>query len=119
MAAREGTLKLKPLPDKIDLAKAMASVWILFWTEDKGRSVTSRHVEDKWRSVRVRVLEDEADFLVVRVRVLRMERISESGLSLDLNGRESESESVWRRLRLPLPDIVDGWREMFLGIRVE
>lgn len=105
MAAREGTEKEKPLPARIDLAREMARVWILVWTEDNGRSVTSRQVEERERSDRVRVLEVEAD-LVESVRAWRIDKMAESGFRRFLKGRrldslsESESESARRRFLL-------------------
>lgn len=103
MAARDGTEKEKPFPARIDLAREIANDWILVWTEDKGRSVTSRQVDERERSERVRVLEVEADF-VASARVLIMDRIAESGFRRFLKGRRadssSESESARRRFLL-------------------
>lgn len=103
VAAREGTENEKPLPARIDLVRERARVRILFWTEDRGRSVTSRQVEESERSDRVRVLEDEDD-LVDSVRALSVSKMKESGLRRFLKGRRldssSESESSRRRFRL-------------------
>lgn len=73
------------------------------WTEERGRSVTSRHVEEREREERVMGLAAEEVPAVAEAvaRVFRVERIVESGFRSFLNGRvsdsESESGSVWRR----------------------
>lgn len=74
----------------MDLAIVKASDSISDWTWSIGRSETSRQVEERPTSVRVRVLEVEAE---EDLRVFRVWRMTESGFSLDLKGRLSESAS--------------------------
>ncbi|MFS7915152.1 hypothetical protein Hanom_Chr02g00161931 [Helianthus anomalus] len=91
----------------MDLVRLRARERMRFWTEDNGRSVTSRQVEERERSVRVRVLEVEAD-LVAADRVLRVDKMTESGFRRFLKGRRvvvvssSESESESARRRFPI-----------------
>lgn len=89
-AEREGTLKEKPSPESIDLAIENANDSISDCTSSIGRSATSRQVEERPTSERVRVLavEEQED-----LRDLRVWRMTESGFSLFLKGRLSESES--------------------------
>lgn len=100
---REGTEKEKPLPARIDLARERARVSISDWTEERGRSFTSRHVDERDREERVMGFraEDVPAASEAVARVLRVERIAESGFRSFLKGRvsdsESESGSVCRR----------------------
>lgn len=80
----------------MELAIRYARDSISDWTSSIGRSETSRQVEERPTSERVRVLEAAAEDL----RVFRVWRMTESGFSLDLNGRLSESASARRRLFL-------------------
>lgn len=64
------------------------------WTAERGRSVTSRQESERARSARVRGFEAEVEGAESAARVLRISRMTESGLSLDLNCMESESWSA-------------------------
>lgn len=96
----------------MDLARERARVSMTDWTEERGRSATSRQVEESERSERVRVLELEG---VEVVRVLREVRIVASDLRRFLNGRapsDSSSEELGSaRRRFLLSAIVESERE--------
>lgn len=69
------------------------------WTAERGRSVTSRQESERARSARVRGFEAEVEGAESAARVLRISRMTESGLSLDLNCMESESWSASAAVR--------------------
>lgn len=98
---REGTEKEKPFPARMDRARLRARVSISDWTEERGRSETSRQVEEREREERVRGLEEvEGWEEEEEARVLRVDRMAESGLRDFLKGRESLSESEVGSARL-------------------
>lgn len=70
---------------------------IVDWTEERGRSLTSRHAWERERSARVKGLVEAEGVDSAAARALRAWRMTESGLSLDLKGIESESGSAGRR----------------------
>lgn len=121
MAAREGTLKEKPLPERIDWTMEMVKASISDWTEVRERSVTSRQLEESDRSERVRGFEEEADAVEI-TRDCKVWRITESGFRRFLK-RSSvvESGSGWRRfldLVEVLSAILVGRREMGFSLIV-
>lgn len=61
------------------------------WTEERGRSLTSRQEPERARSARVKGFELEVEGPELSVRLLREWRMTESGLSFDLNCTESDS----------------------------
>lgn len=67
------------------------------WTDERGRSLTSRHAWGRERSARVRGLVEAEGVDSAAARALRAWRMTESGLSLDLKGNGSESGSAGRR----------------------
>lgn len=93
----------------MERARERIRVSMLDWTEERGRSATSRQVEERERSERVRGLELEVEAWVCSLarRVSRVLRIAASelrfflwGLDLVLALSESESEvSVVARRR--------------------
>lgn len=84
-------MKEKPSPARMERARLSITDPILYCTSSIGRSVTSRQVVERPTSARVGVLELEA--AEEALRFFRVWRMTESGFSLDLKGRASESES--------------------------
>lgn len=100
MEAREGTEKEKPCPERMEWVRLRTRDSIADWTEESGRSVTSRHASERERSARVKGLAaaaEEVEGLCSSASALRVWSMTASGLSLDLNGRESDSGSAARR----------------------
>lgn len=90
--ARDGTLKEKPLPDKMDLVRESTRVSISDWTESRERSVTSRQEVE-------REVESEASvpgFLEVvlteSASCLRDSRMVVSGFRRFWKGRDFEDK---------------------------
>lgn len=104
--AREGTEKEKPLPERMECASERTTDSMEDWTEVSGRSLTSRQAVGRLRSERVTGFAAE-EVAAEDLRALSVWRMVESGLSLDLNwrGSDSESESVAARRRFFLSAI--------------
>ncbi|KAJ9184243.1 hypothetical protein P3X46_003990 [Hevea brasiliensis] len=118
VAAREGTLKEKPRPERMEWVRERIKDSMADWTESRERSVTSRHAEERERSERVKGLEEveeeeEVDFK----RECRDSRITESGFRRFLKGswswsEEEDSGSARRRfLALVVSAISGSWEE--------
>lgn len=90
--AREGTEKEKPLPERIECASERASDSMVDWTEESGRSQTSRQAVERLRSESAVGLEAE-EVAADDLRVVSVLMMVESGLSLDLNRSGSDSSS--------------------------
>lgn len=69
------------------------------WTEERLRSLTSRQDSERARSARVKGFELEVEGPGSSVRLLRDWRMTESGLSFDLNCIESDSGSLSAAIR--------------------
>lgn len=76
----------------MERARERARVSISDWTEERGRSLTSRQVEERDKEERVRVLEDDDDEAEA-ARALREDNMTESGFRDFLKGSVSVSVS--------------------------
>lgn len=92
MEAREGTEKEKPLPERMECASESATDSMVDWTEESGRSATSRQAVERLRSERTTGFAG-AELAADDFRALSVWRIDLSALSLDLNRSGSDSES--------------------------
>lgn len=99
--ARDGTLKEKPWPERMEWASDRMTDSMVDWTSKSERSDTSRHVEARERSERVRGFDEEMERVAVK-RVWSDWRITESGFKRFLKGSSVEESGSARRRFLPL-----------------
>lgn len=92
VAAREGTLKEKPWPERMEWVRERTKDSMADWTEERDRSVTSRQAEERERSDSVKGLEEVEAEKVDFKRECRDSRITESGFRRFLKGSWGWSE---------------------------